>query len=132
MRVNGSARREKQPAAYLPTSCILPKAQVHVGKTFASGATEFDLSIGARYRDKDLNAYLVGVSAAEATFLRPAYSPDATLSPIAQISAILPISQNAVLIGSLSYEWFGDEYDDSPLVERGNAASAGLGIIYRF
>lgn len=108
------------------------EAQVHLGRSFSSGRVHFDASVGVRYRSGDLNDYLVGVSASEANALRGAYGPGSTFSPVAQVSATVPVSDKTAVVGSLSYERFGSAYDDSPLTERGSQASAGIAVIYKF
>lgn len=108
------------------------EAQVHLGRSFSAGSVYFDASVGVRYRSGDLNDYLVGVSAAEANSLRSAYAPGSTFSPVAQVSATVPISDKTAVVGSLSYERFGDAYDDSPLTDKGSQASAGIAITYKF
>lgn len=108
------------------------EAQVDLGKTFPAGPVIVDMSLGLRYRDDNLNAYLVGVSAAEATSARPAYAPGSTLTPVAQVSVTLPLSGKSTVVGTLSYEQLGDAYDDSPLTSDGSVASAGVAIIYQF
>ncbi|WP_299781169.1 MipA/OmpV family protein [uncultured Roseobacter sp.] len=108
------------------------EAQAHLGTSFSSGSVNFDASVGVRYRNDDMNAYLVGVSGAEANGSRSAYAPGSTLSPLAQFSATVPVSDRAAVVGSLSYERFGGSYDNSPLTKKGSQASAGVAIIYKF
>ncbi len=108
------------------------EAQVQLTKAFFAQSARIDASLGLRYRDGDLNAHLVGVSAAEANSLRGAYSPGSTISPNIQLSATIPVTANSALIGTLAYEHFGGSYSDSPLVENGGVAAAAIALVYQF
>lgn len=106
--------------------------ELAMGRTVAVGAATLALSVGARHRDADLNTYLVGVSASEATGSRPSYSPGSTTSPFAGVSFTLPVASQLALIGNMGLEYFGDAYSDSPLVKRDYATSVGVGLAYSF
>lgn len=96
------------------------------------GPVTLDMQTGVMWRSAGLNDYLIGVSGAEATTQRAAYSPGATTSPFVGLSATLPVSSNAALVGNLSFEYLGDTYRDSPLVERRYSSSASLGFVVSF
>ncbi len=96
------------------------------------GIMNLDLSVGARHRDADLNAYLVGVSAGEATGARRSYSPGSTTSYFVGANANVPVGSNMVVIGTLGLEYFGDAYTDSPLVKDGHTVSMSVGVAYAF
>ncbi|MFK7882176.1 MipA/OmpV family protein, partial [Roseobacter sp.] len=110
----------------IPTSDGGYEAPVQMGKTLFAWSAELDASVGLRYRDRNLNSYLIGVTPAEPNSIRNAYAAGSTLIPNAQLSA------NAALIGTLSYEHFGTAYAESPLVESRRVASEEIAIMYQF
>lgn len=96
------------------------------------GPANVDVSLGARHRDENLNAYIAGVSNAEANSNRSTYAPGATTSPFAAVSLTIPVHTSIVIIGSVNFEYFGDAYSASPLVENGYTTSMGIGVAYTF
>ncbi len=98
----------------------------------AAGPVLVEASAGARHRDDDLNAHLIGVSTSEATAARNAYSPGSTTTPFVGISVTYPVGENVAMIGNVEYEYLGHAYRDSPLVEQAHASSVSFGIAYSF
>ncbi|MEJ6394249.1 MipA/OmpV family protein [Gymnodinialimonas sp. 2305UL16-5] len=101
-------------------------------RSFAAGPAFVTMSAGARHRDDDLNAYLIGVSNAEASALRQAYAPGSTTTPFGGLSVTLPVAENLAVLGNAEFEYLGDSYRDSPLVERRFSSSVSLGLAYSF
>lgn len=108
------------------------EADLHVGTEFALGSVGVDLSLGGKFRSADLNQYLIGVSGSEANAQRAAYTPGSSVTPYIELSASVPLSEALTLVGAVSYEHLGETYEDSPLVNRSNASSLGLGLVYQF
>ncbi|WP_179379072.1 MipA/OmpV family protein [Jannaschia marina] len=108
------------------------EADLHVGTQFALGRVGVDASIGGKFRDGDLNHYLVGVSASEANGDRSAYDPGSSFIPYVGLTASVPLSDKVTLVGAASYEHLGSTYEDSPLVERNKTGSLGVGLVYQF
>jgi len=103
-----------------------------VGRTMTLGPASVEMSLGARHRDEDLNAYIAGVALSEANSDRGTYIPRATTSPFAGVSAALPINAQVSVIGTATYEYFGSTYSDSPLIDNGYLATASIGVAYAF
>ena len=103
-----------------------------VGRTAKLGPAIVEMSLGARHRDKNLNAYIAGVAQSEANSGSVTYNPGATTSPFAGVLAALPINAKVSVIGTATYEYFGSTYSDSPLIDNGYATSASIGVAYTF
>lgn len=108
------------------------EADLSLGTEHQAGPVTLDLSAGARYRDKDLSNYYVGVSRSEANSRRAAYSAEGSFSPYVALSATLPVGDRTAVVGSLSHERFSDELKDSPLVDEKGRTSAAVMLILQF
>lgn len=107
------------------------EATATIGYVLDAGAFQVDMAIGAKYRDAKLNQYLYGVTAAEATSVRAAYTAEKTTTGFASLTVGYPITDSVTLIGSVDYEDLGKSAD-SPLVKEQHPVSFGLGAIMRF
>lgn len=105
--------------------------KISIGYEAELGGFGIDLSAGVKLKDVNLNNYLYGVHADEATTDRPAFEMDNSINAFADITAILPLSQNVVLVGEVSYTDLG-EASDSPLVDRNNKTDVLIGVAYQF
>lgn len=102
-----------------------------IGFAYQINRIGIEMRAGARYRDGNLNHYLFGVSAGEATGDRPSYNPLGSYSGYIGIDASYALAERVTLVGSLSYETLGD-MTDSPLIDQDYAAGMGVGIVYSF
>ncbi|WP_342076917.1 MipA/OmpV family protein [Yoonia sp. SS1-5] len=107
------------------------EANVVVGYAIAPGSFVVSAEVGARFRDKDLNQYLYGVSATEATAARSAYAADQTTTAFANLAVVYPVTQTISAVGIVEYEDLGSNAD-SPLVDKSDVVGVGLGLIMSF
>lgn len=97
------------------------EADLYVGTEFAVGSVGVDISLGGKFRDGDLNHYLVGVSADEANGQRAAYAPGSSVIPYVELTAGFALSEKATLVGMISYEYLGSTYKDGTVALTGSA-----------
>ncbi len=134
------ARYEIGTQAYIAGSLMQDVSSAHhgfeadlsVGTEHALGMVNLDLSLGGKFRDGDLNQYLVGVSSGEANGRRAAYTPGASVIPYIEVTSSVPLSDNITFVGAVSYQHLGSAYEDSPLVDHSNTGSLDLGLVYQF
>lgn len=107
------------------------EASVALGYAVAPGAFIINAEVGTRYRTDNLNQYLYGVSASEATSNRPEFAADDTITPFASLTAIYPLTDNVAAIGLIEYEDLGN-IKDSPLVDKTEVFGIGLGVVMTF
>jgi outer membrane protein len=98
------------------------------------GISGFQLTphIGAQWQDDKAVDYYYGVSAAEATAARPAYSGKSTTDFNAGVRLDYAIRPNQSILMDISSTHRGSGISDSPLVARDNVPSLRLGYLYRF
>lgn len=102
-----------------------------VGFMYAAKRFSFEGRVGARYRSEDLNQYLFGVSADEATAQWAAFTAGDGVTGFARLTVSYGISKNIALVGDLTFEDFGG-LTKSPLVENSTNSALSLGILYQF
>ena len=107
------------------------EASAFAGVQYDVGAFTFESGIGAKYRSSDLNQYLFGVSAADATASRAAFSPGNSTTGFASFSAAYALSDSVAVVGDITFEDLGNA-TRSPLVDRSSNTSVALGLIYQF
>lgn len=107
------------------------EASVAFGYAIAPGAFVVSAEVGARYRDADLNQYLYGVSAAEATSARAEFSADDTTTAFANLAVIYPVTQSISAVAIVEYEDLGGNAD-SPLVAESEVFGLALGLVMNF
>lgn len=84
------------------------------------------------YRSDDMNTYYYGVSAAEATVQRAAYTAGGDTIYELGISAQYTIDQQQGIRIGASYQKFGDEISNSSIVEDDSSTEISAVYIYRF
>ncbi len=84
------------------------------------------------YRSEDLNDYYFGVSDAEATAERSAYTAGSTTSFQVGVAAQYKISRQQMLILDAKYSTLGGEIEDSPIVDASSFTGVKAIYIYRF
>ena len=85
------------------------------------------------WQDEDFNDYYYGVRSREATPVRPAYNADDDINFRLGLNAAYQKSGSRWLyMGGVSYEFLGDEIDDSPITSDDGVFSAIIGIAYQF
>lgn len=108
------------------------EAELMAGTELSLGDLVIDVGAGARIRDRKLNNFLYGVSAAEANSRRAAYDVGATTEPFAEMSVTYAISNNVALAGFVDYHPLSSKVHKSPLTNGKDSYSIGLGLIYNF
>lgn len=88
--------------------------------------------IAVRWLDDNYVDYYYGVTGAEATSIRPAYTGKATTDPEIGVRFAYPLAPNQVISIDASANHFGSGITDSPLVDRSSEVSVRLGYLYRF
>jgi outer membrane scaffolding protein for murein synthesis (MipA/OmpV family) len=107
------------------------EASIALGYAVTAGDFVVGAELGARYRDANLNQFLYGVSAVEATSNRAKYSADETTTAFASMTVAYPITETMSAIGLIQYEGLGDNAD-SPLVDDDDVFTGGIGIVMSF
>lgn len=90
-------------------------------------------SAGIVWQSEDYNDYYYGVKTSEARFGRPAYSANDDFNY--RLGAVAVYQQKTspwMFLAGVRYDIFGDEIDDSPIVEDDNQLSAVVGVAYTF
>lgn len=108
------------------------EGELKIGSEFVLGAVGLDVGAGVRLRDRKLNNYLYGVSAAEANGNRAAYNVGSTTEPFIDVSMTYLISDKVALIGSAEYHQLDKKVHNSPLTNDKDSYSVGLGLLYSF
>jgi len=99
---------------------------------FAYAGFDFVPSAGLRWRSGDVVDFYYGVRADEARPGRPAYTPEATLTPVVRLAVRRKLSRHWGLLLGFQYEWLDDEISDSPIVEDNTILSLLVGAAYAF
>ena len=89
-------------------------------------------SVGARWRSQQLAEYYYGVRPDEVRAGRPAYKPDAAITPVASVALRRELSEKWGFLLAAQYEWLDDEIRDSPIVDDNSTLSMLLGLTYTF
>ncbi|MCG8431963.1 MAG: MipA/OmpV family protein [Candidatus Omnitrophica bacterium] len=88
--------------------------------------------LGLAWQSKDLVRYYYGVEGNEARPERPVYEPDAELNLLTGLRLAYPVGDNWAVVGDISYEGYGSEIQDSPIVDEDQQLRYMLGGVYRF
>jgi outer membrane scaffolding protein for murein synthesis (MipA/OmpV family) len=107
-------------------------AELVIGTEIDLGPVMVDIGGGARVRDRKLNNFLYGVSAAEANGNRSAYDVGRTTEPFIDMTMSYAISDNVALIGVADYHFLNKKVQNSPLTRDRDAYSVAFGMIYSF
>lgn len=109
------------------------QASVSISKGFKiSERLQVEPSIGTTwYSDKYVN-YYYGVKSSEVNANRSQYDGKSTTVLDAGVRFNYALDKQQSLALDVSVKQFGDEIEDSPLVDKKTTAAAYLGYIYRF
>ncbi len=89
-------------------------------------------NIGAEWLSMRVVDYYFGVTAAEATVIRPAYTGRDTLNYNAGLNAVYFLNKSWILLGGVHLTHQGSGIEDSPLVSHGNSVLLYLGADWLF
>ncbi len=107
------------------------EADITLGYVIVAGGFQIDAAVGATFRDKKLNQYLYGVSAAEATAGRSAFQAQDTTTAFANLTVAYAITDNITALAQIGYEDLGQN-SDSPLVRKSSSNGFGVGLAWSF
>jgi len=100
---------------------------------FTRADFDFIPGFGLTWRNSNLVDYYYGVKNSEAREgTRPAYSPDAALTPLVRLAIQREIGKKWGLLFAAQYEWLDSEMRDSPIVDDDSILSVLLGLTYSF
>lgn len=103
-----------------------------VERRFALGDIGISPRLSALWSDGKTHQYYYGVSAAEATAQRPAYSPGSGVDTEVGLRLDYRVAPKQVLFTDLGVRSFGSAVRNSPLVDRRSMPEVRLGYLYRF
>lgn len=102
------------------------EARARLGTDVTLGPVTLDLSGGVLYRDSNLNTYLFGVAD---NALSDAFDPGDSLVPFADATLILSVTDHIAIFGGAFAEFYGEDIEDSPLVEDAQTIGASIGLV---
>lgn len=88
--------------------------------------------VGVHYFSDEISQYYYGVTPEEVRENRAAYTPDSGVNMSLDVTAIYPFNRHHSLMLMLESTVYSSQITDSPIVEKSNALSLGLGYLYRF
>ncbi len=92
----------------------------------------FTPRVGTKWLSEDNVDYYYGVKNSEARVGRSAYAPDSTMTYTAGATFAYPLGDKWAAIADVQYEFFGDEIQDSPIVDEDGIFRVVIGSVYRF
>lgn len=108
------------------------QAQLSVEHAFRFGRLELVPHLGAQWSDRKYVDYYDGVSAAEATPARPAYSAGASTDASFGLRASYALRPNQLLLLDAGDTHRGKGVTDSPLTDKSSTPSLKIGYLYLF
>jgi len=106
--------------------------KLETGAGFGIGGGKFKLSIGGIYRSEELNQYLFGVEANEATSELDAFDTDDSWSVVIEASYVKSMSQQSFVRASLSVESLDSDVRDSPRVDSDTDSTLLVLMIWQY
>lgn len=88
--------------------------------------------VSVQWLDKDVSNYYFGVKASESTATRPTYQLGSTQVLKAGVDVEFPLARNLAMISGVGVTAYDSAIKDSPLVEKGSAPYAKIGLAYKF
>jgi len=107
------------------------QGQFAFGYETEAGPVHLDAKAGIDFRDKNLNNYLFGVASDEVKADRAAFEIGDAVNGFASVTAAYGLTDNAFLIGEMTYKDLG-EANDSPLVSAREDVSLVIGVGWQF
>jgi outer membrane scaffolding protein for murein synthesis (MipA/OmpV family) len=108
------------------------RAKLQLERRFAAGAFGFTPRLAAEWVDRKYVRYYYGVTAAEATPLRPAYAAVSTLNTELALRIDWRLSPKNAVFLDIGATRMGAAVTRSPLVGQETQAGVGLGYFHRF
>lgn len=108
------------------------RARLQVDRRFAAGRFGFTPRLSAEWVDDKFVDYYYGVRPSEATAARALYEGKSTVNILAGLRVDYTPARHHMLYLDLAASRFGSTVKDSPLVDKANQTSIGLGYVYRF
>lgn len=107
-------------------------AEIEYGYPMELGSWRIEPSIGVEWVSEEVNQYYYGVEQKHVRAGRGLYLPGAGVNYSAGITAMYPFMQHHAIVIQAEYEVLSKEVSDSPIVDRDNTMTIGLGYVYRF
>lgn len=85
-----------------------------------------------QWMSEDVTDYYTGVNADEVALTRPAYQTGSDYALKAGITMEYPIATKLTLIGGIELTHYGDEINNSPIIDKNNLWGGSLGVSYRW
>ena len=101
-------------------------------KPIQSGKALWLPHLSIQWLDKDVSNYYFGVKASEATTTRPTYEVGSTQVVKAGVDVEFPLSRSLAMVTGVGVTAYDSAIKDSPLVDKGSAPYAKVGLAYRF
>jgi MipA family protein len=108
------------------------RARLQVDRRFAAGKFGFTPRLAAEWVNDKYVDYYYGVRQSEATATRSFYEGKSTTNILAGLRVDYTPARHHTLYLDVAASRFGSSVKDSPLVDKPNLASMGLGYVYRF
>jgi outer membrane protein len=108
------------------------RARLQVDRRFAAGKFGFTPRLAAEWTDDKYVDYYYGVRQSEATATRAFYEGKSTTNILAGLRLDYAPAKRHMLYLDLAASRFGSTVKDSPLVDKPNQTSIGLGYVYRY
>lgn len=108
------------------------RARLQVDRRFAAGKWGFTPRLAAEWVDDKYVNYYFGVRQSEVTGTRAFYEGKATTNIHGGVRVDYTPARHHTLFLDLNATRFGSTVKDSPLVDKPNQTSIGLGYVYRF
>lgn len=108
------------------------RARLQIDRRFAFGNLGVTPRVAVEWVDDKFVDYYYGVRQSEVTATRAFYEGEATTNVHAGVRLDYTMARKHTLFLDVSASRFGSTVDDSPLVDKPNQTSIGLGYVYRF
>ncbi|MCE2692518.1 MAG: MipA/OmpV family protein [Rubrivivax sp.] len=108
-------------------------AQFELGVDAPLGSRAFAYAnLGATFQNGRYNNHLFGVTAAEATAVRPSYRPGSSITPTAEVGISYDLGSRWVLGLEVEYQRLPRAITASPIVGRKSLTQVQFGLAYRW
>ncbi len=108
------------------------RAELELARGFMLGSWMVEPTVGFTWVGEDIVDYYYGVRADEARDGRPAYLGDSTVNFWAGVTVARPVTERWSFFAAASYQSFGDEIKDSPIIDENGTSHAVVGLLYNF
>jgi outer membrane protein len=101
-------------------------------RQFTSDMLTLTPSVGIFWQSSGLVDYYYGVRSGEVTAARPAYDADSEFGYSARISARYQLDDQWSVVSGVTFQYYGHEVTDSPIVDEHYGVGFNAGFLYKF